>query len=118
MFCNCEEAYSLPECTDTITIGTLLPNTIYWIHIENTSSGYKYTQEVTSDALGVIVLDSTQPSQAFYNERSLYQISVTLPEESTTKNITIDAIAVQCIFLSFYKQHGEPTINATIKLIP
>ena len=117
MICYCEEAYELPECTQTITIGTILPSTIYWVSILNTSTNYRYVHEVTSDLVGLVTIDSKAPSTEFYNKDSFYQIWVTLPNELSKKLFLVNGVSIDCVSLTFYKNKGEQIVNTVIKLI-
>lgn len=60
-------ACPLPSCATTLILGTVsLLNTQVFIHIEK-ANGAEYIQEVTTSGSGVVTLDLTDPSRAFYN---------------------------------------------------
>ena len=103
---NCTESNQIPECVDTITIGTIANlNTAVYIYIRNLSTGYVHQQAATSSGAGLVILDSTLPDKSFYNENHLYELWITLQSAgiNNKKTITIDAEVQDCLLLNFVK---------------
>ena len=104
MSCNCSQLDQIPECTDSILLGSIDPDTEYYIYVKNSSTGFTYREEVTSDELGHIELDLTQPDPTFYNQESSYEVWVTLRDSNERLEITYAyGLTDTCLALSFFR---------------
>jgi hypothetical protein len=105
MACNdCSELDSIPECTDSIVLGSIDPDTEVYIYVKNIFTDYVHREEVTSDGDGDITLDLTEPDSSFYNPDSQYEIWVTLRDSSERLDITYAyGLTDTCLSLSFFR---------------
>jgi hypothetical protein len=104
MACNdCHELDQIPECTDSLELGSVDADTEVYIYVKNIFTGYIHRQEALSDEEGVLTLDLTQPESSYYNKDSSYEIWVTLRTDNVRIDITVSyGVVADCLNLSFF----------------
>jgi hypothetical protein len=92
------------ECTESLVLGTIDPDTEIYIYVKNISNGYVHRQEITSDAEGEITLDLTAPDPTFYNSDSSYEVWATLRTDSVKLDILYAyGLVDTCLSISFFR---------------
>lgn len=109
MNCNsCNQARTLNFCSDSISIGTFLPDTNYYVYVQNTANSNIIRFEATSDADGLLIITTTDFE---FSTQSDYKLWVTL-ETATNQhdNVLFDVSDgeeivedVPCLLLKFEK---------------
>lgn len=107
---NCLSLDESPECSATLSIGTIAVDTEVYIYVKNTFTDYIHRQEALSDGAGALALDLAKPISSFYNQDSSYELWVTLRTDNVKLTFTVDEVAYTCFNLSF---HG---VNDTSEL--
>jgi hypothetical protein len=104
MACNdCYILDSIPECTESLELGSIAPDTEVYIYVKNIFTGYVHRQETTSDGDGDLILDLTEPDISFYNQDSIYEIWATLRTDNERLDITYAyGLTSDCFSLSFF----------------
>lgn len=101
---NCSQLDEIPECTETLVLGTIDPDTEIYIYVKNISNGYVHREETTSNGDGDITLDLTAPDSTFYNPDSSYEVWATLRTESVRLDITYAyGLTDTCLSISFFR---------------
>lgn len=101
----CDLCYTMerPTCQDEITLDFgLTPATEYTLFVRD-KFDHDYTQTITSDGSGLLVVDMTAFPEGMFTEFSgSYELSVSLDETvSTHETITIGGSDYLCVILSF-----------------
>lgn len=104
MACNdCHELDQIPECTDSLELGTIDAETEVYIYVKNTFTGYVHRQEALSGLYGALELDLTLPDPTYYNKDSSYEIWVTLRTDNVRIDITVSyGVVADCLNISFF----------------
>lgn len=104
MACNdCHELDQIPECTDSLELGSIDADTEVYIYVKNIFTGYVHRQEALSDEEGTLTLDLTEPESSFYNKDSSYEIWITLRTDNVRIDITISyGVVADCLNLSLF----------------
>ncbi len=99
---TCHQLTEIPECSDSIVLGTTAIDTELYIYVKNLYSQYIHKQEALSSGSGVVTLDLTKPSKDFYNKDSAYQVWITLKTDNEKIDFTIDTVSLDCFNLTVY----------------
>lgn len=113
---TCQRAKELTAGAGTVILGTISSlSTAIYINVQNTATKAIYRQSATTDGAGVVTLDITDPSAQAYYFNTDYDVWVTLQtgDISTTQNITINAVAYQCLLLRFVTPLGSSNTYVT-----
>lgn len=108
MTCQCLAACSIPGCTDTIIIGQITPNEDVYVLFAEVITGRRKMIEVTSDANGYLIADTTEIKE-FFSPSFLYEIKVlsTDNNECQTVAFTVSGQAVDCVSITFTDMTAE-----------
>ncbi len=99
---NCENLDPIPECSESLELGTITADTDVYIYVKNTI-GYVHRQEAISDNDGLLEIDLTEPDLSFYNKDNSYEVWVTLRDDNERIDITISyGIVADCVNISFF----------------
>ncbi len=99
---TCHQLSEIPECSESIVLGSMAIDTEVYIYVKNLYSGFIHKQEAVSDNTGDLTLNLTKPSKDFYNKDTAYQIWVTLRTDNDKIDFTIDTVDLDCFNLSVY----------------
>jgi hypothetical protein len=104
MACNtCETFDPIPECSESLELGTIDADTEVYIYVKNQFSEYVHRQEALSDEDGVLTIDLTYPVPSFYNKDNTYEVWTTLRDDNERIDITISyGVVTDCINISFF----------------
>lgn len=104
MACNdCHTLDQIPECTESLELGTIDADTEVYIYVKNNFTDYVHRQEALSDGDGLLTLDLTQPDPTFYNKDSSFEIWVTLRTDNVKIDITVSyGVVADCLNLSLF----------------
>lgn len=104
---NCSECYVLSAvtCYGSVKLPVgLTANHAYHVNITD-MHGHVYTQAVTSDSSGDIIVDLDAMDREFTAFSGSFEITIsTSATTNTAESFTISATAYNCIRLSFFDQ--------------
>ena len=100
---NCETLDPIPECSESLELGTIDANTEVYIYVKNLFSEYIHRQEAISGNYGALVIDLTYPVPSFYNKDSSYEVWATLRDDNERIDITVSyGLVYDCVNISFF----------------
>ncbi len=100
---NCHILDPIPECSESLELGTIDANTEVYIYVKNLFSEYIYRQEAISGNYGALTIDLSWPHYSFYNKDFAYEVWITLRNDNERIDITISyGIVTDCINISFF----------------
>ena len=111
----CRLMNKVPTCANELILGTVMPNTDYWIYVDNLASNYSYRQSSTSDAQGLLSLDLTLPGKSFYMTNYTYNVRITEQGAYDIVRLEIQDNTFNCITIPFYTVNGNE-VDTTITL--
>lgn len=107
--CQLAQCLNLPtECDEAnLTIGTLEPDTDYYIYVWDEGRDKTKRISATSDGTGLLTFDML-PYRRFFNDVTRFAIWVTKTDEGITEknNITIGSEVYTCFTFTFIKTFG------------
>jgi hypothetical protein len=100
---NCETLDAIPECSDSLELGTIDADTEVYIYVKNNFTGYIHKQNAVSGLYGALTLDLTLPDPSFYNKDSNYEVWATLRDDNERIDITVSyGIVADCVSPQFF----------------
>ncbi len=110
---NCSELDPIPECTESLLLGTIEPDTEVYIYVKNISNRYIHSEATTSDEDGYLTLDLEQPDPTYYNSDSSYEVWATLRTDNVRLSITYAyGLTDTCLAISFFRVNDTYTPEA------
>ena len=111
---QCIKTKELNICTDALIIGTVTANTYYNIWFRCLANGFIVKYEATSDAYGLLILDSSAGLILATNLGYEMYINTTSSVE-TGEDFVIGTTTVNCLVLTFVNA-GFVSTSQTIEL--
>lgn len=111
MYCNCTDTLKVPECANSLFIGQITPDTDYWVHIQNITTGHSTLQAITSNGDGSITIDLTNPDKSYFNHNSFYMVYVTLPDSDERLSLLLGGQTPTCYLIGFEKYNTDITFD-------
>lgn len=98
---NCTQTKIIPTCTGLLQVGTVTPDTDYWVHVKNLITHNTYRQTVTSDVAGLLFFDLTKPDTSAYSPNFDYELYVTEVGSGVVVEVDVNGTLYSCFNLSF-----------------
>lgn len=118
MICNCTPVCSVSQCVETLTIGTIAPDTTVLVQFKDIVTGRIKQITATSDENGLLIADVSSINN-FFSANLVYELSVLANNTSQcqTINITIGETEIYCAlikFAAYQNQTGVLSIDSPI----